>query len=60
MSKFFPGSRVSIQEGTVMEMTMRKRLKTGIVAAVFASVLISGFTTRLDAQDRCTNTSLKG
>ena len=44
----------------VEEMTMRKRIKPGIVAAVFASLLISGFTTRLDAQDRCTNASLKG
>ena len=39
---------------------MRKRIKPGIAAAVFASLLISGFTTRLDAQDRCTNASLKG
>lgn len=36
------------------------RLKPGIAAAVFASLLISSFTTRLDARDRCTNASLKG
>jgi hypothetical protein len=39
---------------------MRKRIAPGIVAAVFASLIISGFATRLDAQDRCTNASLKG
>jgi len=39
---------------------MRERIKPGIVAAVFASFLISCFTTRLDAQERCTNASLKG
>jgi len=39
---------------------MMNRLKPGIVAAALASLLISGFTTRLDAQDRCTNASLKG
>ena len=39
---------------------MRKRITPGIVAAVFASLIISGFATRLDAQDRCTNASLKG
>lgn len=71
MSKFFLGFRVSNQEGTgdgtqsqiqiiVEEMTMRKRIKPGIVGAVFASLLISGFTTRLEAQDRCSNASLKG
>jgi hypothetical protein len=41
-------------------MTMRKRIKPGIVAAVLASLTISGFATRLDARDRCTNASLKG
>jgi hypothetical protein len=39
---------------------MMKRLKPGIIAAALASLLISGFTTRLDAQDRCTNASLNG
>ena len=39
---------------------MRKRLKPGIIAAALASLLISGFTTRLDAQERCTNASLNG
>ena len=39
---------------------MMNRLKPGIVAAALGSLLISGFTTRLDAQDRCTNASLKG
>src|SRR3954471_5507737 len=39
---------------------MRKRITPGIVTAVFASLLISGFTTRLDAQARCTNASLNG
>jgi hypothetical protein len=39
---------------------MMNRLKPGIIAAALASLLISGFTTRLDAQDRCTNASLKG
>jgi len=42
-------------------MTMRKRINPGlVVAAVFAGILISGFTTRVDAQDRCSNASLKG
>ena len=39
---------------------MRKRIKRGIVAAVFASLLISGLATRLSAQDRCANASLHG
>src|SRR4051794_12368435 len=56
VSKFFVNFRVSNQE----DMTMRKRLTPGIVATVFATVLIFGVTTRLDAQDRCTNASLKG
>ena len=39
---------------------MMKRLKPGIIAAALASLLTSGFTTRLDAQDRCTKASLNG
>ena len=39
---------------------MRTGMKPGIVAAVVASLLISGFTARADAQDRCSNASLKG
>jgi len=39
---------------------MRKRIMPGIVVAVFVSLVITGFATRVDAQDRCANASLKG
>ena len=39
---------------------MSKRIKLEIVAAVFGCLVISGFTTRLEAQERCTNASLEG
>lgn len=39
---------------------MMNRLKPGIVAAALTSLVISGFTNRLDAQERCANASLNG
>src|SRR5882762_5357210 len=39
---------------------MSKRIRPGIVVALFASLLIAGFTSRVDAQGRCTNASLQG
>lgn len=39
---------------------MSKRIRLGIVVAVFASLSMPGLTSGLQAEERCSNASLKG